>query len=85
MFFHPLSDAQVLRAVIAPNTTWDAVTTSGAQEQLQNCVRAIVGVYAGACDLTRGTVDERVIDELPADEAWVRKSVNKVDMDLGRP
>ncbi len=70
MFFHPLRHSEVLGAVVTSDTAGYTVLAGGSKEQLQDGMRAVVGMDASASDLAGGAVDERVIDELPPDETW---------------
>ena len=64
----PCHDLHVLRAMISPHPTRDAMTTSAIEEEAEDGVRAVVRVDFDGSDKARVTIHETVDDGLPPNQ-----------------
>ena len=55
--------------MVSTDSAGNAIARGGLQEKLEHCLGTVIGMNSRAGNAARATIDERVVDELPADEA----------------
>ena len=69
VLLHPTGDIQILRSMVSMDSAGNAIARGGLLEKLEHCLGTVIGMNSRAGNAARATIDERVVDELPADEA----------------